>query len=188
MSAAIPSTEPTSAVAGDTISWTKSLSDYPASAGWALTYAFRLQQGAGALNKTATPSGSDFSTTITAAESALMTAGIWLWSSYVTKTTERYHVGKGTLIVSPNLAAIDYSIDLRSSAKKALDNALAMWEAVKLGQTVMLNGRTYTQHNLKDLIAFVNQCKADYAHEVQAEKFETTGINTRRIGVRLTRV
>lgn len=188
MSAAIPSTEPTSAVAGDTIAWTKSLADYPASAGWTLSYAFRLQQGAGLLNKTATPSGSDFSTTITAAESAVLTAGLWIWSSYVTKAAERYQVGRGSLTLSPNLAAIDYSIDFRSSAKKALDNALAMWEAVKLGQTVMLNGRTYTQHNLKDLIAFVNQCKADYAKEVQAEKFETTGINTRRIGVRLSRV
>jgi hypothetical protein len=188
MSAAIPSSEPTSIMAGDTIPWTKSLSDYPASAGWALSYAFRLQQGAGVLNVTASASGDNFAATITAAQSALMTAGIWIWSSYVTKTTERYHISSGTLTVSPNLAAIDYAIDLRSSAKKALDNALAMWEAVKLGQTVMLNGRTYTQHNLKDLILFVNQCKSDYAKEVQAEKFETTGINTRRIGVRLTRV
>jgi hypothetical protein len=188
MSAAIPSAEPTSAVCGDTIAWTKSLSDYPANAGWALSYAFRLQQGAGKQDVTASAVGTDFAATITAAQSAVMPAGLWSWAAYVTKTTERYQVGSGTLTLSPNLAAIDFSIDLRSSAKKALDNALAMWEAVKLGQTVMLNGRTYTQHNLKDLIAFVNQCKADYAKEVQAEKFETTGINTRRIGARLTRV
>jgi len=188
VSASIPSQEPISAVAGDTISWTKSLSDYPASAGWALTYAFRLQQGAGALNITASTSGDNFSATITAAQSALMTAGIWIWSSYVTLAGERHHIGKGQLTLSPNLAAIDYSIDLRSDAKQALDNAMAAWKSVKLGQTVMLNGRTYTQHNLKDLILFVNQCKADYAQEVQKDKFETTGINTRRIGVRLTRV
>jgi hypothetical protein len=188
MSASIPSTEPISAVAGDTISWTKSIPDYPASDGWTLSYSLRLQLGAGALNITATPSGDNFSATITAAQSAVLTAGLWIWSAYVTLGGERHHIGKGQLTLSPNLAAIDYSIDLRSSAKKALDNALAMWEAVKLGQTVMLNGRTYTQHNLKDLILFVNQCKADYAQEVQKEKFETTGVNTRRIGVRLTRV
>jgi len=188
MSAAIPSSEPITATAGDTIAWIKSIPDYPASDGWILSYALRLQQGAGLLNKNATASGSDFSITITAAESAVMPAGLWIWSAYVTKAGERYQVGKGSLTLSPNLAAIDYSIDFRSSAKKALDNALAMWEAVKLGQTVMLNGRTYTQHNLKDLIAFVNQCKADYAKEVQTEQFETTGVNTRRIGVRLSRV
>lgn len=187
MSAPILSSEPTSAVCGDTISWTKSLSDFPAPT-WTLTYAFRLQQGAGKQDVIATASGSDFAAIITAAQSAVMPAGLWIWSAYVTKTTERYHVGHGSLTLSPNLAAIDFSIDFRSDAKLALDNAMAMWKAVKLGQTVMLNGRTYTQHNLKDLIAFVNQCKADYAKEVQAEKFETTGVNTRRIGVRLTRV
>jgi hypothetical protein len=188
MSAPILDVEPTTAVCGDTIAWNKSLSDYPATAGWALTYAFRLQNGAGVQNVIASTVGADFSATITAAQSAVMTPGVWVWSAYVTKTTERYHVGHGTLTLSPNLAAIDYAIDLRSTAKKAYDNALALWESVRLGQTVILNGRTYTQQNMKDLILYVNQCKADYAAELIADQLAKTGINPRRIGVRLTRV
>jgi hypothetical protein len=188
MSAPIHSSEPLTAVSGDTIAWTKSLSDYSATDGWALTYAFRLENGAGALNVTASTVGSDFAATITAAQSATMKPGAWTWSAYVTKATERYHVGHGLLTVSPNLAVIDYSIDLRSSAKKAYDNALAMWESVRLGQTVMLNGRTYTQQNMKDLILYVNQCKADYQAELIADQIARTGVNPRRIGVRLTRV
>lgn len=187
MSAPIPSAEPQSAVAGDTIAWTKSLPEFPAPT-WTLSYAFRLQQGAGVVNLTASASGSDFAATITAAQSAVMTAGVWVWSGYVTQGSERHHIGTGTLTISPNLAAIDYNIDLRSSAKKAYDNALAAWEGVKLGQTVILNGRTYTQHNLSELIKFVDRCKADYAREVQAETIARTGINPRRIGVRVTRV
>lgn len=188
MSAPIPSSEPIRAVSGDTIAWTKSLADYSADDGWALTYNFRPENSVGALNVTASAVGADFAATITAAQSAGMLAGIWHWHAYVTKTTERYQVDSGTLHLSPNLATITNAVDLRSSAKKAYDNALAAWEAVKLGQSVTLNGRTYTQHNLKDLILFVNLCKSDYAKELQAEQFETLGINTRRIGVRLTRV
>lgn len=187
MAAPIPAVEPTSLVAGDTASWTRAFDDFPAPT-WTLTYAFRFQNGSGKQDVTATTSGTGFAASITAAQSALMKPGLWTWASYVTLTTQRYQVGTGTLTVSPNLAAIDYDIDLRSSAKRAYDNALAAWEGVKLGQTVMLNGRTYTQHNLKDLILFVDRCKADYAAELQAEQLAATGINPRKIGVRFTRV
>ena len=187
MAAPIHDREPTVLIAGDTAQWTKSFSDYPATI-WTLTYAFRLQQGSGKLDITATASGTDYAATITAAQSALMTAGVWIWGAFVTFSGERHQVDAGTLTVSPNLAAIDYSIDLRSSAKKAYDNALKAWESVTLGQTVMLNGRTYTQHNLNALIAFVDRCKSDYAAEQQAEQLANTGINPRKIGVRLTRV
>lgn len=188
MAAPIPSTPPTEAVAGDTIVWTSAYSDYPATAGWILTHAFRLQHGSGKLDITATTSGADFLSTITAAQSALLTAGVWVRASYVTLSAQRFQLDSGTLTVSPNLATIDYSIDLRSSAKLAYDNALKAWQSVTLGQTVMLNGRTYTQHNLKDLILYVDRCKADYAAELQAEQMARTGINPRKIGVRLTRV
>jgi len=188
MSAATPDVEPLQAVAGDTLTWTRTFSDYPASAGWALTYAFRLQLGAGVLNITASTVGDGFAATITAAQSALMTPGLWSWAAYVTLATERHQVGTGSLTVSPNLATIDYSTDLRSSAKRALDNALKAWESVTLGQTVMLNGRTYTQHDLPDLILFVDRCKTDYAAEVQAAQIAVTGIDPRKIGVRLVRL
>jgi hypothetical protein len=188
MSAPVLDTEPIRVVAGDTASWTRSFSDYPASASWALTYAFRLQLGSGKLSITATVVGDGFAATIAAADSALMKPGLWSWAAYVTKTTERYHVGSGTLTVTPNLAAIDYDTDLRTPVKRAYDNAMAAWEGVKLGQTVILNGRTYTQHNLKDLILYVDRCKADYASELAKEQFAATGMNPRHIGVRLTRV
>ena len=184
MAAPIPSSEPTTLVAGDTSPWTKSLSDYPATDGWALTYAFRLQQGSGKLDLTATPSGSDYAVVIPAASSALMVPGIWVWSAYVTKAAERYQVDYGTLVVTPNLATISQQVDLRSHAKIAYDNALVAWESVKVGQSVSLNGRTYSQHNLPDLIAYVDRCRADYALEVSTE----TTPNPRRIGVRFNRV
>jgi hypothetical protein len=188
MNVEIPSTEPSVINAGDTISWTKSLPDYLPSDGWSLSYAFRFQHGAGGLDLIGIQSGAVFSSTIPAASSNAMQRGLWNWAAYVTLGADRHQVAAGILTVKPNLATINDTTDLRTSAKKAYDNALAAWEGVKLGQTVILNGRTYTQHNLKDLIVFVDRCKADYVAERQAEQMAQTGINPRHIGVRLTRV
>ena len=41
MAATIPTKEPLTIRAGDTIKWTKSLDDYIASDGWTLSYSFR---------------------------------------------------------------------------------------------------------------------------------------------------
>ena len=62
MAAEIPTTEPTSIIAGDTLAWTKSLADYEASL-WTLTYYLR---GPSAQTITATTSGGDFAGTKTA--------------------------------------------------------------------------------------------------------------------------
>ncbi len=188
MAAPVPSTEPAILVAGDTSAWTKSVSDYPPTEGWSLSYAFRKQSGAGYLNLTASTSNSEYSLTISAASSSLMTAGLWTWASYATAGSERHQVGSGSIEIKPNLAAIDFNIDLRSTAKQAYDNAMAAWKSVTLGQTVMLNGRTYTQHNLDALTRYVDRCKADYAAELQAQQLNQTGVDSRRIGVRLARV
>ena len=188
MAAPLPSTEPTAFVAGDTIQWTKSLSDFPANDGWSLSYALRLEQGAGVLNLIASASGSDFLTTISGASSSVMTPGLWRWASYATKAGERTSVGHGSVTVQPNLATIDFSTDLRSPAKLAYDNALKAWATFQAAKSVSLNGRIYTARDSVDLILYVNQCKSDYLAELQAEQFEITGINTRRIPIGLNRV
>lgn len=183
-----PQTEPASIIAGDTVSWQRSLAEYPA-IDWAVSYAFRLERGAGiTLNVPTVGVDVLFTATIPAASSSLMKSGRWRWICHATQGTVRQTIAQGSLEVRPNLAAQDFSGDLRSPAKRAYDNALAAWESVKLGQTVMLNGRTYTQHDLDKLRRYLDACAADYQREVQAEQFARTGINPRRIGVRFRRV
>lgn len=187
MAAPVPSAEPSSFVAGDTVVWTKSLSDYLPS-DWTLSYSFRAEDGGDLLNVTGAASGNDHSLTIPAASTNTLRPGTWLWHSYVTAGAVRCTVGNGTLSITPNFQNINYTTDLRSSAKKAYDNALAAWENVRLGQTVTLNGRTYTQHNLDSLIRYVDRCRSDYQNELQAQEFKKTGVDPRRIGVRFSRV
>lgn len=187
MAEPVPSVEPSSFVAGDTVAWTKSLSDYLPS-DWTLSYSFRAEDGGALLNVTGAASGNDHALTISAASTSTLRPGTWLWHSYVTAGAVRYTVGSGSLSITPNFQNINYTTDLRSSAKKAYDNALAAWENVRLGQTVTLNGRTYTQHNLDSLTRYVDRCRLDYASELRAQEMAKTGIDTRRIGVRFSRV
>lgn len=123
-----PTTEPAFIQAGDTTTWQKALPDYPASAGWVLSY--RLINSAGAIDITAAASGDDHLITIPAATTAAYPAGTYTWVATVTLAAERYTLGRGTVTVQPDLAAQPAGFDARSTAQKALDDlraALLRW-------------------------------------------------------------
>jgi hypothetical protein len=125
---AIPTTEPAVVTAGDTIAWTRSLSDYAASSGWTLKY--RLINAAGKIDITASASGADHAVSVSAATSAGWTAGTYAWQAYVEKSGERYTVGTGSIVVKPNLAAQAAGFEARGTWEKALADlraALAAW-------------------------------------------------------------
>ena len=109
--------EPSRVTAGDTLAFTKSLPDYPASAGWVLSYT--LINGTGKITFNATASGSDHAVNVLAATTAGWAAGTYTWQSVVTKAAERYTIGQGSMVVAPDLAAAA-TFDGRSSARKAL--------------------------------------------------------------------
>jgi hypothetical protein len=126
---AIPSTEPAIVTAGDTVAWTKSLPDYPASAGWTLKY--RLIKVAGIIDITAAASGADHAVSVAAATSVGWAAGTYAWQAYVEGgSSERYTVGTGSIVVKPNLAAQAGGFEARGTWEKALADlraALAAW-------------------------------------------------------------
>jgi hypothetical protein len=126
--AAIPTCEPAYLQAGDTLTWQRALPDYPASAGWALSY--RLINASARIDITAAASGNDHLVTVAAATSAAYRAGDYTWQASVAKATERYTVGTGRVTIKPNLAALSSNYDARSTAARALDDlraALSAW-------------------------------------------------------------
>src|SRR4051812_12652543 len=110
--------EPTSFIAGDTVSWTKSLSDYSAAEGWVLTYEFR-----GSVRKTVvcTADAAAHLATISAITSATFAPGVYYVTAFVTKATERYTVYQGRIQVQPNPAVGTSSFDGRSHARRCLE-------------------------------------------------------------------
>jgi hypothetical protein len=120
MAASIPTIEPSVIVAGDTAKWTKSLADYLASDGWALSYT--LVNAANRYTFSATASGDDFAVTVAAATTTAYAAGLYDWRAQVAKAAEVFTVGSGQFTVQPSFAA---ATDGRSSAKKSLDQVVA---------------------------------------------------------------
>jgi hypothetical protein len=185
MAPQVPSVEPSVFSAGDTVRWTKSLNDYSPDDGYVLTYAFRGEKGDGKLDLTATNDNGTHAITITPTQSNLMRPGIWVWAAYATLGTDRYKVGQGTTKVEPNLAVTNFATDLRTPVKVRYDMALEMERKVNLGQTVILNGRTYTQHNLDALQRWIDRAKSDYAAELQEK--DNTGGDPRKVYVSFNR-
>lgn len=107
MAAEIPTYEPSSFVAGDTVKWTRSLSDYSAADGWTLKYAIRGAKAVDVIAETDTD-GAGFAVTLSAAESAKLTAGQYQIVGYVVSDDddpEQYTVyGPAAITVEANVA------------------------------------------------------------------------------------
>lgn len=123
-----PTTEPASLQAGDTIRWQRLLPDYPASAGWVLSY--RLINAQARIDIVAAADGDAHLVTIGAATSAAYEAGEYTTVAQVTRGTDRHTVGQGTIVIKPDWAAAATGADARTPAQRALADlraALMRW-------------------------------------------------------------
>lgn len=164
MAQSIPTTEPTSARAGDTWRWTRALSSYPADAGWTLTYV--LWSASEAINITASADGSDHLIDISPVVTAAYTAGRYDWAARVSDGSDIYTVGTGIIQILPALGA---AMDTRSHARRMLDAINAMLEEratdgdVDVVRTA-IGGRS-TDYDLPTLIKLRQQYAALVASE-----------------------
>ena len=139
MSAAIPTCTPTQLVAGDSASWTISLADYPAGAGWALSYALVRRSGGVLISIAAAASGNDHLVTVSAADSAAYLPGDYDAQAYVTKTTERYRVWSGKISVLQNFATAESGLDTRTTARRIFEQ---LETAILTVSTAQATGRS----------------------------------------------
>jgi hypothetical protein len=185
----LATTEPLSFRAGDLLTWEKDLSpDYPANGGWALVYSL-VHPTKTKITITAAASGAKFLVSVAAAVTAVYGVGQYQWIARVTKTTEIYTVGQGTIEILPDLAALT-TYDFRSHARTMLDALEAAYEgtASSVQLEYEIHGRRLVSMSKTELIKWRNYYKAETIKEQQAEQLATTGINPRRIGVRFRRV
>ena len=165
-------TEPTRITAGDTVAWTKTLADYPASAGWVLKY--RLINAAGKIDITGGASGDDHAISVPASTSAGWDDGTYSVQSYVEKGAERHTVGACTIVISPNLAAQAGGLETRSSARKILDALLLAYEAAATSRAFVqeyeIAGRRMKFNDKGAWLTEINFWKHETAKEVRAER------------------
>ncbi len=187
----LSTTEPLFIQSGDTVSWSKLLaSSYPASGGWSLVYTLTLQSDASKrLQVTATDSNDVYTVTITAAQSAALTAGTYFIFGHVVKASERYQVFSGTIEVRPNLAALTTG-DIRSTVKRTLDaiEATIQNRATSDQQQMTIDGRTLVRIPMAELLVLHDKYKTYYSNELLKGQIARTGVNPRYIGVRFVRL
>ncbi len=179
--------EPREFAVGETLAWSKSLADYPASDGWALDYYFRGPTKFD-VSATAETGEDNFSVTVAASVTARCSPGTYSWQAWVSKVDEKYLVASGTAKAIPGLQLVDGNFDGRTDAKKILDaiDALVAGKA-SLDQQEYMIGAGGAQRQLKRIpIPDLLQLRTHYARIVRAENSRRAnkGFQTIRIGFR----
>ena len=159
---------PQSITAGDTLAWTDTFGDYPASEGWTLTT--EIVGSATDLGSfTASASGDSYVTTIAAATTAGWAAADYSFQQFVTLSGERHLVRSGWITVKANLATAT-THDGRSHVKTALDAIEAVLEskATKDQASYSIAGRALSTYSWEELIAMRTKYLQWYETEQQA--------------------
>jgi hypothetical protein len=161
--------EPTSIRAGDLVTWTRSLSDYPADQGWTLAYT--LINASAKITITASASGADHVVSVAAATTAGYATGNYRWIARVTKSTEIYTVDEGSLTIFPNLAALT-TYDGRTWDETMLEAIKAAMQGTATATQLSyeINGRRVEHMSVKDRIEWLSFFEMRVAQQANGGK------------------
>lgn len=183
--AATPLTrEPETIVAGDTLAWTCTVADYPAGDGWTLRYS--LVSATASIAIASSASGDDHAISVPAATSADWAAGTYRLVAYVTNAVdERHTLYSGQIVIKPNLAAAASGLDVRSTARKALD-AVDAWIAGRdlAVAEYEIAGRRMKYIPMPELLRLRSRLQAEVASEAAADRLAAGLAPKNRILVR----
>jgi hypothetical protein len=164
----IPDTEPARVRAGDTVTWRKTLADYPASDGWTLYY--RFINATAKVDITATADGEAHLVSVAKATTDDWVAGSYATVAWVANGTERVTVGQGRITIDPDLAAVAAAgYDSRSQARKMLDNIDAALLSLSSGERLAVIEAELAGRRLKYDFTGLQKLRNLYASQVQAE-------------------
>lgn len=170
MAPTIPTKEPATFTAGDTLKFKRYHAEYPPADGWTLSYAL-VADGA-----QITFSGSDNGDgyhliNVSAATTAGWASGYYRWQAYVTHTSgERHQMGAGEMELKPDFASQGAGYDGRTHVKKTLDALEATLEgkASRDQQSYTINGRSLERMAPGELLKWHSHYKRLYRQERQA--------------------
>jgi hypothetical protein len=139
---------PDSFESGDTVIFTETFSDFPATAWTAALYLTRA--GATTITSAAAAIGSSFTFTLSNAVTAAIAAGYWGYAIYATETatTQRATAKTGIVAVLQNLAVTPTATNAQTMVT-TLETALASLAASN-SVSVSFNGQSFTRANITD--------------------------------------
>lgn len=183
-------TEPREITVGDSLSWKRSLSDYPASAGWKLHYA--LFNATAAYTIASFADGDDHAVSVPGTTTASWTAGRFDWSAYVTHADgRRVSLFTGAIKILPDLSQ---PYDGRTHARKMLDAIEAVLEGRATSQEIDLvkaqrgiNGDDRAiERDTAALIPLRDKYKAEVAAEERVAAIARGDKRPRNVKIRFT--
>jgi hypothetical protein len=114
-----PAREPIQFTAGDTLTFLRSLSAFPASDGWSLLYELRGQ--AQPIEFASTASGEGHKILVDAATTALWLPGDYILAGYATNGNERHQIYYGDLQLAANLPAVSGDESEKTFSQKMVE-------------------------------------------------------------------
>jgi hypothetical protein len=191
MEVLVPTNEPLELRAGTTWSWRREdLSDYPASAGWALKYWFKKYGGTANFSIDAAADGDAFVASRAAADTQALAAGKWTWVAQVSKAAEIYDVDKGILEILPRYDQAQ-NLDDRSHARKMLEAIEAALEgratASQLDLISLSIGSRAQQRDVAKLLPLRDMYRREVQNEEAALAVASGLPNPRLVRVRFNR-
>lgn len=154
-------------IAGDSLQFSTSVPDFPATGGYTLKYRLVPRVSGTAIVITAAASGDDYAVDVAAATTAAWGAGEYSWHAYVELGSARFTVGTGQITIKPNPATMAAGTDTRTLAAKALDDlkaALAAWTPTR--KSYQIGDVAMTFNSTADIVGLIEF----WSRQVQAEK------------------
>jgi hypothetical protein len=182
-----PSTfEPRSFVAGATVTWSKSLEDYPAGDGWVLKYALRGPDATG-INVTAATDpldGDDFLVTIASTDSD-KAPGTYRLIAWVEKAGEKYYVVEQPLVILAK-PADSGALDTRSDARIIYDELVALFKtkALMVQAEYLIAGRHMKFESYTELLLAIKAAAATVRQEQRLKRASEGGNFFPKVSVR----
>lgn len=169
MSATIPTSEPAKLRAGETLQFTKSLTDYPADENWTITYSLR-GIAATKIDFASVASGKDHSITVPFTTTTEWVAGVYNGVGIVSDGTTAKQIWSGQIEILPNFSAMDGGTDTRTPNRIALDSVRAVL-AGRANSTILkseVEGTTLERISHAELI----KLESYLANKVRNEEIE----------------
>lgn len=184
-------------IAGDSLDFTTSVADYPATDGWTLSYRliprFSSPMQAPITITATTYETSSYRVQVGPSTTADWAPGAYSWASFVEQTGQRITLEQGgELTVAPDPGTAAQGTDVRSDSQRALDNArTALATYTQSNGNVAeyeIAGRRMRFSSAADIVKLINHLQGEVTRERRAASIAAGLGNPSRIGVRLTRV
>lgn len=171
--------------AGDTLDFTTSVSDYPASDGWSLVYKLIPRTTGTAITLTSVADGDAHRLQVASSTTAAWAPVVYSWVAYATKAAERYTLNQGVVTVLPDPGSAT-SYEARSGARQALDAVEAYLRDPNniTASQYQIAGRQLSRFGLPDLWRHRDRLRIEVSREEAAERIAAGLPSRSRVMVR----